>query len=109
MLRWEKWRRAACPQLGMKISLVACRMLEVEIPCAGLCVFSVEPPTLSPISKASHLMSKSSISQGLVKPGANPLALHTDPAWTLNVLKCMFAGSASQKKKKTLPLVYPWV
>ena len=83
--------------------LVTCRMQAVELLCAGFCFFGVE--TIE--SKASHLITKSSISQRLVMPGAGPLALQTDPALAPNVLKRMFVGSAFQKQKKTLPLVYP--
>ena len=76
--------------------LVTCRMQAVELLCAGLCFFGVE--TIE--SKASHLMTKSSISQRLVMPGAGPLASQTDPAFTPNILKRMFVGSAFQKQKK---------
>ena len=67
------------------ISLFACRLLVVEFFCARLCVFGVEPPTLDP--KASRLMSNGLIRQGLVTPGADPLALQTDPALTPNVFR----------------------
>ncbi len=57
-------------------------------------------------SEASYSTYMSSIGgRGLMTPGANLLALQTDPL-TPNVLKRMFVVSPI-RRKKTLPQVYP--
>jgi hypothetical protein len=84
MLR-ETSGKVACPQLGMKYSFSCLQRSGSRVTlCGVVCLW--RGATYIQESETSHLMYTSSISEGLMTPGADPLALQTEPS-TKNVLK----------------------